>query len=63
MNRQASYIVMTNREGVREAIRTVAGTRVGVMDPYGEIIKPADGAADASESKKPSCGRGRDRRP
>jgi hypothetical protein len=38
----ASYIVMTNREGVREAVRQVAGTRVGVMDPYGEIIKPAE---------------------
>src|SRR5687767_10192626 len=38
-----SYIVMTNREGVREAVRTVANTPIGVMDPYGEIVKPADG--------------------
>jgi hypothetical protein len=38
-----SYIVMTNREGVREAIRAVANTPIGVMDPYGEIVKPADG--------------------
>jgi hypothetical protein len=47
----ASYIVMTNREGVREAVRQVAGTRVGVMDPYGEIIKPAD-----EDGEKPRSG-------
>ena len=46
---RASYIVMTNREGVREAVRAVAGTRVGVMDPYGEIIKPAEGDGNARE--------------
>jgi hypothetical protein len=45
-----TYIVMTNREGVREAVRTVAGTRIGVMDPYGEIVKPADGDLRPDES-------------
>jgi hypothetical protein len=51
--RGVCYLVMTNREGVREAIRTVAGTRVGVMDPYGEIIKPAEGDGRDGAPKRP----------
>jgi hypothetical protein len=36
------YIAMTNREGVPDAIRATHGTRIGVMDPAGEIIKKFD---------------------
>jgi hypothetical protein len=33
------YIAMTNREGLREGIRAAEGTKVGVMQPDGEIAK------------------------
>ncbi len=35
------FIAMTNMEGVREALRQVQGTRIGVMDPQGNIVKPS----------------------
>lgn len=33
------YVAITNREGIREAVRAVEGTHVGVMRPDGEIVK------------------------
>jgi hypothetical protein len=33
------YVAVTNKETVSLAIRLTRGTRVGVMDPYGEIVK------------------------
>ncbi len=36
------YVAMTNREGVREALRAADGTKVGVMQPDGEIVRPAE---------------------
>ncbi len=38
---QPVYVAVTNREGIAEALRLVADTRVGVMDPQGEIVKEA----------------------
>jgi hypothetical protein len=35
------YVAITNREGVREAVRATEGTHVGVMRPDGEIVKPS----------------------
>ena len=34
-----NYVALTNKDGVREALRLVAGTNVGVMDPQGNIVK------------------------
>ncbi|MEX2186644.1 MAG: hypothetical protein WD875_07620 [Pirellulales bacterium] len=36
------YVAMTNREGVRDALRVADGTKVGVMQPDGEIVRPAE---------------------
>jgi hypothetical protein len=33
------YVALTNKDGVREALRIASGTRVGVMDPQGTIIR------------------------
>ena len=33
------YVALTNKDGVREALRLASGTRVGVMDPQGTVIK------------------------
>ena len=33
------YVAVTNREGIHEALRLTEGTRIGVMDPQGEIIR------------------------
>lgn len=33
------YVAVTNKEAVTEALRLVSGTEVGVMAPYGEIIR------------------------
>ena len=43
------YIALTNREGLREGLRAVEGTRVGVMQPDGEIIKDSKGDEQPSE--------------
>lgn len=37
------YIAMTNREGLREGLRGVEGTHVGVMQPDGEVVKESNG--------------------
>lgn len=34
------YIAVTNKEGLREAMQLTAGTKIGVMDPQGEIVRP-----------------------
>lgn len=44
------YVALTNKDGVREALRLAAGTRVGVMDPQGHVVRESgqemdDGAA------------------
>ena len=33
------YVALTNKDGVREALRLAAGTHVGVMDPQGNVVK------------------------
>ena len=38
-----SYVALTNKDGVREALRLAAGTKVGVMDPQGNIVKESNG--------------------
>jgi hypothetical protein len=35
------YVAMTNREAIREAQRAADGTEVGVMQPNGDIVRPA----------------------
>lgn len=37
------YVAMTNREALRDARRAAEGTKVGVMQPDGEIVRPAGG--------------------
>jgi hypothetical protein len=36
-----AFLAVTNREALAAALRAVRGSRVGVMDPQGTIIKPA----------------------
>ena len=38
-----TYVAVTNKEGIAEAIRLTQGTKVGVMDPRGNIIKDYSG--------------------
>jgi len=40
---RATYIALTNKEGVSMGVTAVRGTPVGVMDPDGEIIVEAGG--------------------
>jgi hypothetical protein len=35
------YVAVTNKEAIQEALRLTEGTRVGVMDPQGNIVKQA----------------------
>lgn len=35
------FVAMTNREALRDAQRAAAGTKVGVMQPDGDIVRPA----------------------
>jgi hypothetical protein len=34
------YVAMTNHEGVKDAVRTVGDTGVGVMNSRGEVVLP-----------------------
>ena len=36
------FVAVTNREALVEALRKASRTRVGVMDPQGEIVKQSD---------------------
>ena len=36
------YVALTNQDGVSEAIRLVANTKVGVMDPHGKIVRECE---------------------
>jgi hypothetical protein len=36
-----AFVAMTNREAVRDALRAADGTKVGVMQPDGDIVRPA----------------------
>ena len=36
------FVAVTNREALDEALRRVKRSRVGVMDPQGEIVKQSD---------------------
>ncbi|MDG2380224.1 MAG: hypothetical protein P8N76_00980 [Pirellulaceae bacterium] len=38
-----TYVALTNKDGVREALRLAKGTKVGVMDPQGNIVKESNG--------------------
>ncbi|MCA9185010.1 MAG: hypothetical protein R3E01_29050 [Pirellulaceae bacterium] len=33
------YVAVTNREGIDETLRIASGSRVGVMDPQGNILR------------------------
>ena len=33
------YIAMTNKDGVSEALSATRGSRVGIMDPHGKIVR------------------------
>jgi hypothetical protein len=35
------YLAVTNNEALPEALRATDGSRIGVMDPRGTIVKPA----------------------
>jgi hypothetical protein len=35
------YIAMTNKDGVKDALRATQGTRIGIMDPLGNIVRPS----------------------
>ena len=48
-------VVMTNREAIREALRVVGETRLGVMNPHGEVVKPP--GTTLPPQKPPSRGR------
>jgi len=37
-----AYIAVTNREALGDALRAAHGSRVGVMDPQGNIVKRAE---------------------
>lgn len=41
------YIATTNREAIRDALRAVDQTRVGVMQPNGDILKPTSEPTDS----------------
>lgn len=46
------FVAMTNREGVREALRAADGTKIGVMQPDGEIVRPAKDGDDETEARR-----------
>ena len=41
------YIALTNKDAVTEALRVLPENRVGIMDPYGNIVRPAVAALEA----------------
>jgi hypothetical protein len=41
------YLAVTNREALPEALRATNGSHIGVMDPQGNIVKPAQALANA----------------
>ncbi|HEV2970817.1 MAG TPA: hypothetical protein VGY55_12675 [Pirellulales bacterium] len=44
------YLAVTNREALPEALRATKGSRIGVMDPHGNIVKPSDEEDARAES-------------
>lgn len=36
------YVAVTNKEALSDALRAASGTRIGVMDPQGNIVKMAE---------------------
>lgn len=36
------YIAMTNKDGVTEALAATKGSRVGIMDPHGKIVRECE---------------------
>ena len=38
-----SYVAVTNKAGLQEALRLARQSNVGVMDPQGDIVKEAGG--------------------
>jgi len=37
-----AYVAVTNKEAIAEALRATRGSAIGVMDPQGNILKPAE---------------------
>jgi hypothetical protein len=57
------YLAVTNREALPEALRATAGSRIGVMDPHGNIVKLSDGdGAQAGSAATELNGSNGDRR-
>ncbi len=42
------YIAMTNKDGVKSALAATDGSRVGIMDPYGNIVRESQGLPTTS---------------
>jgi hypothetical protein len=42
------YLAVTNREALPEALRATNNSAIGVMDPQGNIVKPARALASAA---------------
>lgn len=35
------YIAITNKEGLKLALKSVEGTEIGIMDPKGNVMRPS----------------------
>lgn len=43
-----AYVAVTNKEALIDALRATEGSRIGVMDPQGNIVKMAEGGDPVS---------------
>jgi len=41
LQRGPVYIAITNKEGVKVALKSVEETEIGVMDPQGNVLRPS----------------------
>ena len=44
-----TYVALTNKEGLKFAMSLAKGTGIGIMDPKGEIILPAETVATKTQ--------------
>jgi hypothetical protein len=56
-----AYIAVTNKEALCDALRAAQGSRIGVMDPQGNIVKMAEengragvAASDPTQNGRPT---------
>jgi hypothetical protein len=52
------YLAVTNREALPEALRATTGSRIGVMDPQGNIVKPSQTKAGGRNGASAGQGNG-----